>query len=408
MMGIRWMRRFGMLIGIFLMPMSFLFAVPADSLSRIKFFSFEEQPGFVFKSNKFYKRDNLAMKNAGFANAVHLKYGFQFAPHTSMAKIFPGSYQGIGLGYHTFGFKEELGNPLSIYIFHGARIGTVSPLVTFNYEWNFGLSFGWHPYDARTNIYNTVIGSKVNAYMNIGAYLAWTLSRHIDLNTGFALTHFSNGNTKFPNAGVNTGALKVGVSYFFNRNLDMKSQAAIDIPDFPRHFSYDLLLFGSFRRKGIFIGNDHVAVPKKFAVAGFNFSPMYNWSYRFKTGFSVDGVYDASTDAYALDSAVGAKSSGYSTQFGYPPFSHKIALGLSGRMEYVMPYFSINLGIGANVLHKGKDLKGLYQVLALKVNMSRDTYLNVGYNLQNFKDPNYLMLGIGYRFHNLYPKIRKD
>ncbi|MBR1720404.1 MAG: acyloxyacyl hydrolase, partial [Phocaeicola sp.] len=133
-----------------------------------------------------------------------------------------------------------------------------------------------------------------------------------------------------------------------------------------------------------------------------------NWSYHFKTGFSVDGVYDASTDTYALDSAVGAKSSGYSTQFGYPPFSHKIALGLSGRMEYVMPYFSINLGIGANVLHKGKDLKGLYQVLALKVNMSRDTYLNVGYNLQNFKDPNYLMLGIGYRFHNLYPKIRKD
>ena len=81
-------------------------------------------------------------------------------------------------------------------------------------------------------------------------------------------------------------------------------------------------------------------------------------------------------------------------------------MGLSGRMEYVMPYFSINFGVGANILRKGKDLKGWYQVLALKVNMTNDMYLNVGYNLQNFKDPNYLMLGIGYRFHNLIPKNR--
>ena len=400
-------KRFFVLIGIcFWIPMSFLFATPKDSLKQyIPFVSVEEHPGFVFKSNRFFKRDNLDMKNAGFSNAVHLKYGRRFKPESALGRIFPGSYQGVGIAYQTLGFKEELGNPLSVYLFHGGRIGKLSPFVSLNYEWNFGLSFGWHPYNNKTNIYNTVIGSRVNAYMNINTYLAWTLSRYVDLNTGISLSHFSNGNTKFPNAGVNTGAVKIGFSYFFDRNLNESKQTFADIPDFPRHFSYDLLLFGSFRRKGIYIGNDHVAVPEKFAVAGFNFSPMYNWSYRFKTGFSVDGIYDHSTDVRedkSKDTQVGVTK----IYFLHPSFSHQIAMGLSGRMEYVMPYFSINFGVGANILRKGKDLKGWYQVLALKVNMTSDMYLNVGYNRQNFKDPNYLMLGIGYRFHNLIPKNR--
>ena len=393
-------------IGILLwIPMSFLFAAPVDSLRKISFFSVEEHPGFVFKSNKFFKRDNLVMKNAGFFNAIHLKYGFKFAPESRINQIYPGSYQGIGLAYNTLGFKKELGNPISLYLFHGGRIGTISPLVSFNYEWNFGLSFGWHPYDAHTNLYNSVIGSRVNAYMNINSYLAWTLSRYLDLNTGISLSHFSNGNTKFPNAGVNTAAIKLGISYFFNRELDYGNQTRIDIPDFPKHWSYDLLLFGSWRRKGVYIGNDHVAVPDKFSVAGFNFSPMYNLSYRFKTGFSIDGIYDASTDVREKSSSSNTKTMNNNVEYEYPSFSHQIAMGVSGRMEYVMPYFNINFGIGANVLHKGKDLKGWYQILALKVNMTQNMYLNVGYNLQNFKDPNYLMLGLGYRFHNLSPKI---
>ena len=70
-----------------------------------------------------------------------------------------------------------------------------------------------------------------------------------------------------------------------------------------------------------------------------------------------------------------------------------------------MPYFTIGIGIGSNVVARG-DMRGLYQVLALKVKMSRNAFLHIGYNLQDFKAPNYLMLGMGYRFHNKYPRIR--
>lgn len=41
----------------------------------------------------------------------------------------------------------------------------------------------------------------MNAYINAGIYLNWAFSRYFDLIIGGDFTHFSNGNTKFPNAG---------------------------------------------------------------------------------------------------------------------------------------------------------------------------------------------------------------
>ena len=40
-------------------------------------------------------------------------------------------------------------------------------------------------------------------------------------------------------------------------------------------------------------------------------------------------------------------------------------------------------------------MKCFYQVLALKADLTKRLFLHVGYNLRNFRDPNYLMLGLG-------------
>ena len=80
------------------------------------------------------------------------------------------------------------------------------------------------------------------------------------------------------------------------------------------------------------------------------------------------------------------------------------ALGLSGRAEFVMPYFTIGLGLGMNVLHKGGDLKAFLP----------DAHAQGGHHAQrirayrlfarDFHMPNFLMLGVGYRFNNKYPR----
>ena len=118
----------------------------------------------------------------------------------------------------------------------------------------------------------------------------------------------------------------------------------------------------------------------------------------------MDGVYDGSANVYIEDVITEYGDTG-ARRFCRPGIQHQLALGVSGRAEYVMPYFTIGVGLGSNVLGRG-DLRGLYQVFALKMNITRSSFLHIGYNLQNFQTPNYLMLGLGFRFHNKYPKVR--
>ena len=45
-------------------------------------------------------------------------------------------------------------------------------------------------------------------------------------------------------------------------------------------------------------------------------------------------------------------------------------------------------------------------MLTLKVAVTRSSYVHIGYSLRDFHMPNFLMLGVGYRFNNKYPRHR--
>jgi hypothetical protein len=333
--------------------------------------------------------------------------------------MFDGVYQGIGLAQYNFGNRKELGNPTALYLFQGARIARFNPRLSLNYEWNFGVTFGWSPYHGETNERNHIIGSKVNAYLNAGISLDWSVSKEVDLYIGANASHFSNGNTELPNAGLNTTAVRAGISYFFNRRADELTASALDarhtntgMPPFPKHISYDLTLFGSWRRAGIQIEDKQVAAQRRFNVFGFNFAPMYNFSYRFRAGISFDGVYDESANirVEVADHIVqGDGEVDYDKipiDLIKPSFGKQLGFGLSARAEYVMPYFSVGVGLGKHLVGTGKSFSGWYQILNLKMKLTHSSYLHVGYQLKNFHNPSYLMLGIGYRFHNKYPRLK--
>ena len=373
----------------------------------------EARPEYVFPTHPFLRGENPERKLIRGAFSTHFKYALHYQPGSIYDRIYGNVYQGIGLGCYSFGESRQIGNPVAFYLFQGARIARICPWLSFNYEWNFGLSGGWKPYDEQYNSYNKMVGSKINAYLNANFYLCWALSPRLSLTSGVTLTHFSNGNTSFPNAGVNTLGGKLGVEYNFYRKEDLTSlhaAASYHIPPFQRHVSYDFVFFGSWRRKGVYVeSGKQIASPGSYPVAGFNFAPMYNLNYKLRFGVSLDGVYDGSANVYTEDRIVeydydgGSGTSG--RRFLVPGIQHQLALGLSGRAEYVMPFFTIGVGLGTNVLGRG-DLRGLYQVFALKIDMTRSSFLHIGYNLQNFQTPNYLMLGLGFRFNNKYPKVR--
>ncbi|WP_372652218.1 acyloxyacyl hydrolase [Draconibacterium sp.] len=361
----------------------------------------EIRPGYILPTNPYFKGENSTSQPVRSSFSTHLKYSFRFFPNTLADKIYAKPYQGIGLAAYNLSHSQELGTPFVFYLFQGAQISQINPKLSLNYEWNFGLSLGWKPYNSETNPGNTVIGSKANAYINTNFYFSWLLSERLNFDTGLSITHFSNGNTKFPNAGLNTLALKAGVLYSFVRKSESQiSPSDLFIPAFKRHISYDLVLFGSWRRTGVDFLDAQVASPVAYPVMGFCFAPMYNFGYKLRLGISLDGFYDGSANVYTQDYIAGTEQ-----EFFKPPLDEQLALGISGRAEYVMPYFTVGLGVGKSFLYSKGDLKAFYQIIALKTEITRNSFVHIGYSIKDFHMPNFLMIGLGFRFNNQYPSF---
>ncbi len=359
------------------------------------------RPGYVFPSHEFLKGTNQAQKRINTTLSGHLKYGFKFSPYTRLGQIYPYAVQGIGIAYNTFFNASELGDPLAIYVFQTSRIVSITPDLSVDYEWNFGASFGWKKYNEELNPMNRVVGSKTNAYIHLGLLLNWQIAVNTHLRAGIGVSHYSNGNTSYPNAGVNTLGGYIGMTRFFNGHAHHKPQA--DIPrqnGFTPYITYDLIVYGATRKKGISPENEiPMLVPGVFGIAGLNFNPLYNFNPYFRAGVSLDFQYDesANIEAHIANQYIPAESK--DLKFYRPPFNEQFSAGLSLRAEIVMPIFSINVGIGKNFLCKGEDTNSFYQTFVLKTNVTKNIFLHTGYQLYKFKKPNNLMLGLGFRFN---------
>ena len=355
------------------------------------------RPSYVTPTNDFFDGDNMHQQRIRQALSVHLKYAFQFDKNSSLGRLYPHAYQGIGVSYNTFFCPSELGNPIAVYAFQGAPIVRLSSRLSLDYEWNFGASFGWKQYDEHSNWYNDAIGSKINAYINLGFMLNWQFHPQWRLAAGVDFTHFSNGNTHYPNGGLNTIGGRIGVVRTFGAEDEASGAIAPKRLYIKPHVSYDLLVYGATRKRGFVKEGIPTLVPGSFGIVGLNFAPMYNFNNYFRAGLSADAQFDESANIkdYKLVGTYGDD-----IKFHRPPFREQFAVGLSLRAELVMPIFSINVGIGRNLIYSGDDTEGFYQILALKTYVTRHLFLHVGYQLSKFKDPNNLMLGLGYRFHD--------
>ena len=94
--------------------------------------------------------------------SAHARVGFRFSPETKMGALNPYAIQGIGVAVNTFFNGKEVGTPIAFYVFQSARIAALTERVSLDYEWNFGLSGGWKPYDRQTNLANTTVGSTLS------------------------------------------------------------------------------------------------------------------------------------------------------------------------------------------------------------------------------------------------------
>ena len=356
----------------------------------------EGVPGGILHTNQFLKGANSEARTMNRANTLALKYAFLPPPGSAQALTYKGAYQGIGVALHDF--NPQLGSPVSAFLFQGATIATMAPRLALNYEWNLGLTMGWCPHDYVDNPDNRVIGSRVTADITASVYLKYTLSRQLDLNAGISFSHYSNGNTALPNAGLNTLGAKVSLAYYVNRKEEKPSAPPVLAP--VRRWHTDLVVYGAWKCKGVSSDDGNAfAIPGKFIVAGLNVSPMRQFNPWLRLGPSLDVVYDHSANIMLNEQVMNYSYwVGTDDDIRQPSWYRQLAAGLSAHAEFTMPWFSINLGVGHHLVNAKDDFRGFYETLALKIAVTRPLFLHIGYSLYDYRYPNNLMLGLGWRF----------
>lgn len=329
------------------------------------------RPSYVVPTHGFYNGWNSLGKPVRAALSGDIQYTFTSQDHYA--------YQGAGIGVHTFFSHDLLGTPVSLYLLQGAPLLQVCNGLRLGYEWNFGLSAGW-----KNNTDVTV--SALNAYINVAALFDLRLSDHWSLVFGPGYTHFSNGDTKFPNGGANTVNFRIGTKCNLHGNnvdgVERIFAADTDERAFGENVSYDLTALGGWRADRFLDEDGHLIIDNSaYALIGLQFNPLYHFNEYLSAGPSLDLVYDASANR----------------NFNRSFISH-CAAGLSVRGELSMPIFSVNVGGGYSVLQSGPDLRGFYGIFSLKAFLTEKLYLNVTYRLGQTSYAHNMMFGVGWRF----------
>lgn len=383
------------------------FASDRDTSSVFHRIGVDVRPGALTKHHDFFRGENALGKPLKADASFHLKYSFCFPSNTLLGRLYPTAYQGVGLAAYTFGNPDEIGNPVALYVFQGARIADLGHNLSLDYEWNFGVSMGWRPYDPPskngTNTFNSVVGTKVNAYMNAGLFLSWHPSESWTVSAGLDLTHFSNGDTTFPNTGVNSIGARFGVTRSFagrpfvsgNSHYGRRRPAMW----FVDRLTLDIIPYGAWNEEFVSYEDKEYHVDGKFAVAGLHVNPLCSVAFPWlSVGPSLDIQYNEGMNIQ--NHIAGVNHATDEIRFYRPSFLEQFAVGLSVRAELQMPVFALNFGVGHNVIYKGEELGGIYSVLTLKTFVSKKCFLNVGLKMSSRECSNNLMLGLGWRIGN--------
>lgn len=315
-------------------------------------------PSYVMQTNGYLRGENPDGVKINTSTTLRLKYALQRSGNPSEI----GAYAGIGAGVMLT--DKQLGTPLMAYVVQGAPIVNFSRRVSLNYEFNLGAAVGWKAYEAFYNEDNHVIGSRVMFYIGADVFLRMMLSRHWDLNLGYAYSHSSNANLRMPNEGINMMGGRVSLAYYFNRDEQISRASLFTALPVPRgkHWVVDIIGFGGWKKKSL-------SNPETYGVGGLSISPTYRLNSAFALGPAIDGVYDNSVEK-------------------------TWSLGLQARAELNMPIFRASAGFGRYVVG---GLDCFYETLAMKIDLTRHFFLNIGYCLYNYNYTNNLMLGIGVR-----------
>lgn len=129
---------------------------------------------------------------------------------------------GIMYWFSDFQNKKILGYGHGFMPYINFPIFNFSPKIYESFKLAAGVGYLTKKHNRLTNYKNFIIGSDLNAAINMHFNTTFLLHDRFNIRTSIGLTHFSNGSFRQPNIGINIPSLKIGARYNFGREEEFK------------------------------------------------------------------------------------------------------------------------------------------------------------------------------------------
>ena len=311
-----------------------------------------------------------------FSQGFELTYGKSTYGKDNWEKYFNYPEIGFGFYYGTFGNKDIYGDGYALF-----------PYVNFNiyrthrfdahYKVSLGIGYATKPFRIDNNIYNSVFGSHLNAYVGFGLMLDYRIINKLSLSAAMSLNHMSNGGIKKPNNGINTATISIGTKYHFNDATilpSLKHQT-------PSDHSKEILITG-------FLGNNQGAsfVSNTYWSGGISACHLWHNTVKRAFGLGIDLMYFGGAP-YLYFQENEKASYGFRDHFYSGIFMayHKY---LGRTMMY--------LNLGAYIHQHLKPAQPIYPRVGIRYQITERLLGHFGIKA-NFFTAEYLEFGLGYR-----------
>jgi Lipid A 3-O-deacylase (PagL) len=325
-------------------------------------------------------------------NAFALEYGHQLSGNKVWHQICNFPRAGVGVQYVHIRNRDELGHPLSFYGFYDGNYFRRKKFSITN-RIALGGSLGTKKFNPADELPNDIFSTSLNAYVELGLGLKLQVHKSIYLEPGVRLTHFSNGNTKEPQKGLNIISYSIGVMSYLNKKKAEPSK--IDIQQC-QHRHEVLGYIGMATRQIEF--NDEInnnpfeTFGLNFLMANLHLKYNYEISHRIKIGAGTDLIYDGTNGQIEL------------FQTGIPnkaaiPFKDKMKLSLFVGGESIIDRLSIVFTVGYVVAQKKfiGSAPSFEQRLGFKYHIFKDVFAGLNVRANKFRVAEALEFNVGMR-----------
>jgi hypothetical protein len=354
------------------------------------------QQGRVLPTNAFVDGNNLR----------HLPINYYYAASIQLFRQTTGDklweqlyrYPRYGIGFYSVRFDDtrELGSPSAIYGVLDIPVIRWNNL-SFNLDFGLGLTFNWE--SSGEDKYNIALGAEESTYIDAGPSVEYNFKNGLLLDIGASFTHFSNGDLKKPNYGINNFGTKISLGYNFFKTE--KAFKQIEVPEFIKRSDVELMFLTGWENI-LYNGNDVDSATKNKGVyyPSIGFSATFNRQVSYKSKFGVGIMLGYMGAANSSIDVINGK-----LEDNDASFREGFELSIFPSYELIINRLTLLIQPGFYVYrakYEGRTPTA-YQRVGIKYDVYKDISIGINLRAYDYNVSDYIEWTLGYRL----PVIRR-